>query len=233
MRSARPRPTAPCARSSVDRALGCGPKGREFESRRARQNHKARAKPHGLLTEERPGRRDPTNFLNGLVERDRALDEKQHELSSLRRRRPGSGCRPSSRSPSVVHRTGRSLSLSGSITSSRSMASFSRRYSSSSMSPQPTSVAAGLAPVTQPARGAGLGEGNPSVLAADRRRVSSDRRARGDRSTTTGQIEPQQATNPRPDGLQSIGRQGTLARHGAIGGDSPGHRAMDDRDGSG
>ena len=28
-----------CARSSVDRALGCGPKGREFESRRARHSH--------------------------------------------------------------------------------------------------------------------------------------------------------------------------------------------------
>jgi hypothetical protein len=30
-------PRHQCARSSVDRALGCGPKGREFESRRARQ----------------------------------------------------------------------------------------------------------------------------------------------------------------------------------------------------
>ena len=40
------------ARSSVDRALGCGPKGREFESRRARQHHKTSPEPHGLLTED-------------------------------------------------------------------------------------------------------------------------------------------------------------------------------------
>ena len=38
--SASPRSIA-CARSSVDRALGCGPKGRGFESRRARQHSRS------------------------------------------------------------------------------------------------------------------------------------------------------------------------------------------------
>src|SRR6266566_10016912 len=36
--SAKSRRSVACARSSVDRALGCGPKGRGFESRRARQH---------------------------------------------------------------------------------------------------------------------------------------------------------------------------------------------------
>ena len=57
-----------CARSSVDRALGCGPKGREFESRRAR-HHLPRPCPpsHGAvrrLTLLRAGRIIPPTQMS-------------------------------------------------------------------------------------------------------------------------------------------------------------------------
>jgi hypothetical protein len=64
----------------VDRALGCGPKGREFESRRARQHHKVSPEPGGFLSEKRPRRRNPPDFLNGLVIGHSTLDEQQDEF---------------------------------------------------------------------------------------------------------------------------------------------------------
>ena len=59
-----------CARSSADRALGCGPKGRGFESRRARQHHY-----------------DKTHRTSCLQNTAHAV----LELVSCQRRDPGSG----------------------------------------------------------------------------------------------------------------------------------------------
>ena len=191
-----------CARSSVDRALGCGPKGREFESRRARQSPFGSAE----IDARHPRRRS-------TAVRSAVLDSQPwsrtcwpvRRMGNHGRDRPAPACHPrcNARMASGMPRRCAAQSLSGVSTTSRGRPHLDL---------PPTSYRGSGSHASTCRR---ISVGVQSAAARAGRSSSEDRRS--------DTVEPPQPRLQQPDAGQ-LRPQVRLRRHGPLG---PGRHVRD------